>query len=66
MLADSAISSILQQYSIKQNGNQQLCICGDLAYPLRPQLQTLISNPQLNSQQAAYSTVMSKGRVGTE
>ena len=40
MLADSAILPLLQQYSINQNGNQ-LCIYGDLAYPLRAQLQTL-------------------------
>ena len=33
ILADSAILPLLQQYSINQNGNQ-LCLCGDLAYPL--------------------------------
>ena len=33
MLADSAILPLSQQYSINQNGNQ-LCLYGDLAYPL--------------------------------
>ena len=65
MLADSAILPLLQQYSINQNGNQ-LCIYGDLAYPSRPQLQTSFSNPQLNPQQSACNTAMSKARVGVE
>ena len=65
MLADSAILPLLQQYSVNQNGNQ-LCIYGDLAYPLWPQLQTPFINPQLNPQQAAYNTAMSKARVGVE
>ena len=49
MLADSAILPLLQQYSVNQIGNQ-LCIYGNLTYPLRPQLQTSFSNPQLNPQ----------------
>ena len=65
MLADSAILPLLEQYSINQNGNQ-LCIYEGLDYSLRPQLQTPFSNPQLNPQQAAYNTVMSKARVGVE
>ena len=65
MLADSAILPILEQYSFNPNGNQ-LCICGDLAYLRQPQLQTPFSNPQLNPQQAAYNTVMSKPRGGVE
>ena len=64
-LVDSAILPLLQQYSINQDGNQ-LCIYGDLAYPLRPQLQTPFSNPQLNPQKAACNTAMSKARVGVE
>ena len=62
MLADFAILPLLEQHSINENGNQ-FCIYGDLAYPLRPQLQTPFSNPQLNPQQAAYNTAMSKARV---
>ena len=65
MLADSAILPLLEQYSINQNGNQ-LCIYEGLDYSLRPQLPTPFSNPQLNPQQAAYNTVMSKARVGVE
>ena len=65
MLADSAILPLLHQYSINQNGNQ-LCIYGDLVYPLRPQLQTLFSNLQLHPQQAACNTAMGKIRVGVE
>ena len=65
MLADSATLLLLEQYSINQNGNR-LCIYGDLAYPPRSQLQTPFNNPQLNPQQAAYNTAMSKARVGVE
>ena len=65
ILADSAILPLLQQYSINQNGNQSR-IYGNLAYPLRPQLQTPISNPLVNPQQAAYDTVMSEAKVGVE
>ena len=65
MLADSAILLLLQQYSINQNGNR-LCIYGELAHPLRPKLQTPFNNPQLNPQQAAYNTALSKARVGVE
>ena len=65
MLANSAILPLLQQYSVNQNGNQ-LSIYEDLTYPLRPQLQAPFSNPQLNPQQAAYNTAMSKARAGVE
>ena len=65
ILAYSAISSLLQEYSVNQNGNQ-LSIYGDLTYPLRPQLQAPFNNPQLNPQQAAYNTAMSKARAGVE
>ena len=65
MLADSAILPLLQQHSINENGNQ-LCIYGDLVYPLRPQLQTPFSNPQLNPRQATYNSTMSKARGGVE
>ena len=43
-----------------------MCIYGDLAYPLRPQLQSPFNNPQLNPQQAVYNTSTSKARVGAE
>ena len=43
-----------------------MCIYGDLFYPIRPQLLTPFSNPQLNPQQAAYKTGLSKVRVGVE
>ena len=64
-LANYAISPLLQEYSVNQNGNQ-LSIYGDLTYPLRPQLQAPFSNPQLNPQQAPYNTAMSKARAGVE
>ena len=65
MLANSAILPLSQQYSVNQNGNQ-LSFYGDLTYPLRPQLQAPFSNPQLNPQEAAYNTAMSKARAGFE
>ena len=65
MLADSAILPLLQQFFINQN-EATLCVYGDLAYPLRLQLQTPFRNAQVNPQQTAYNTRMSKARIGVE
>ena len=65
MLADSAVYQQLQQFSYAPNGTP-LCIYGDLAYPLRPQLQAPFKNAQLNPQQRAYNKAMSKARIGVE
>ena len=63
MLADSAILPLLQQYSVNQIGNQ-LCLYGDLAYPPRPQLQTSLSNPQLNPQKLHITLSLVKQELG--
>ena len=65
MLADSGIYQQIQQICHAPNGSP-LCIYGDLAYPLRPQLQAPFRNARLNQQQAAYNTAMSKVRIGVE
>ena len=65
MLADSDIYPQLQQFARNAQGDF-MCIYGDLAYPLRPQLQAPFRNLHLNQQQHEYNTAMSKVRIGVE
>ena len=65
MLRDSGLYTQLQNHAQDQNG-RDLCIYGDLAYPLRPQLQVTFRNAVLNQQQQPYNTAMSKVRIGVE
>ena len=43
-----------------------MCIYGDLAYPLRPQLQSPFRNVRPTVVQTAYNRAMSKVRIGVE
>ena len=65
MLRDSGLYIGLQQHSYDQNGNL-MCIYGDLAYPLRPQLQSPFRNVRPTVVQTAYNRAMSKVRIGVE
>ena len=65
MLAQSGFYAQLQQYSYDTNG-RPLCIYGDTAYPLRPQLQAPFQNANLTPQQEAFNTSMSKVRTSVE
>jgi len=65
MLADSQLLLKLQQHSIGING-QILCIYGDPAYPLRPQLQAPFQNVVLTQQQKDYNKSTSKVRTSVE
>ena len=65
MLAQSQIYPLLQQYCVDTNG-RPLCIYGDPAYPLRPQLQAPFRNVILNQNQKDYNTSMSQVRSAVE
>lgn len=65
VLAQSQIYPQLQQNSIDTNG-RTLCIYGDPAYPLRPQLQAPFRNAILTQQQKDYNYSMSQVRSSVE
>ena len=65
MLAMSQLLGRLQQYSVNQNGGI-MCIYGDPAYPLRPQLQAPFKGVAITPQQIAWNKSMSQSRVAVE
>ena len=65
MLAVSNILPQLQQLC-NRSGDIPLCIYGDLAYPLRPQLITPFRQLNMTNDQRAFNTAMSKVRIGVE
>ena len=65
MLAMSQLLTSLQCYSINTNGGI-LCIYGDPAYPLRPQLQCPFKGAAITPQQREWNKTMSEVRVSVE
>ena len=65
MLASSGLLPSLTQHARDQNGNI-LCIYGDPAYPLRPQLQTAYKGANLTQLQKDYNKAMNATRVSVE
>ena len=65
MLTMSNLYNQLVQYSRKVNG-ETLCIYGDPAYPLRPQLQAPFKNQNLTPQQDDFNKSMSAVRTSVE
>ena len=65
MLMMSGLLNQLQQYSYNPRGDM-LCIYGDPAYPLRPQLQAPFKGVRLTPDQEAWNYAMSKVRVEVE
>ena len=65
MLRMSGLLNQLHQYSYKWHGDI-LCIYGDPAYPLRPQLQGPFKGARLTLDEEAWNTSMSKVRVKVE
>lgn len=65
MLADSGLLNDLQRFAISPTG-QTMCIYGDPAYPLRPQLQTPFRYGIITPQMTAYNAAMSSVRVAVE
>jgi len=65
MLAESGLYSCLQQHALSPT-NQQMCIYGDLGYPLRIQLQTPFRQPGLTPQMQQYNQSMGAVRTSVE
>ena len=65
MLADSGLLPQLEEHCHTPN-NMQLCIYGDMGYPLRPQLQTPFRGANITPEQNDYNNAMSKVRTAVE
>lgn len=65
MLMMSGLLTQLQQHSFNPNGDI-LCVYGDPAYPLRPQLQAPFKGARLTPDQLAWNESMSQVRVSVE
>ena len=65
MLARSGLQQMVMRYSISREGSI-LCIYGDPAYPLRPQLQTPFWSAQINPLENEWNKVGSSVRVSVE
>ena len=65
MLARSGLRQMFERYSIARDGSI-LCIHGDPAYPLRPQLQRPFQSAQITPLQNEWNKAMSSVRVSVE
>ena len=65
MLARSRLLQVLEHYSITQD-RSILCIYGDPAYPLRPQLQRPFLSAQITPLQNEWNKAMSSVRVSVK
>ena len=65
MLADSGLLPQLEEHCHTPN-NMQLCIYGDMGYPVRPQLQTPFRGVNITPEQNDYNNAMSKVRTAVE
>ena len=65
MLGMSNLLPQLQQRSIDTNGNP-MCIYGDPAYPIRPQLLSPFPRANITPDQLAWNQTMSRVRVSVE
>ena len=65
ILAKSGLLQMLECYSVARHGST-LCIYGDPAYPLRPQLQRTFRSAQITNVQNEWNKAMSSVRVSVE
>ena len=65
MLARSGLLPLLTQHARAPNGSP-LCIYGDPAYPLRPQLQTAFKGAHVTQLQSQWNQAMNATRVSVE
>ena len=65
MLRESGLLHLLEEHSVSQDG-EIMCIYGDPAYPLKPQLQAPFRNANLTEQQQLWNQRMSSVRVSVE
>ena len=65
MLANSNFITALEHNAVSPTG-QQMCIYGDLAYPLRVNLMALFRGTALTAQMEAFNDSMSNVRTSVE
>ena len=65
MLRESGFLQLLEEHSFAPNGDI-MCIYGDPAYPLRPQLQAPFRKAALTEEQQTWNQRMSSVRVSVE
>ena len=65
MLRESGLLPLLEQYSVSPAG-EIMCIYGDPAYPLRPQLQAPFKGANVTGDQQLWKSRMSSVRVSVE
>ena len=64
LLSESKVLHYLQ--TLNQGETEPLCLYGDPAYPLRPELQAPFKGSSLTSQQALFNKQMSMSRITVE
>ena len=65
MLVESGLVANLEEYAVSETG-QPMCVYGDPAYPLRPQLQAPFRGAVLTDDMKRFNTAMSSVRVSVE
>ena len=65
MLVESGLLANLEEYAVSETG-QPMCVYGDPAYPLRPQLQAPFRGAVLTDDMKRFNTAMSSVRVSVE
>ena len=65
MLRESGLLELLEKYSVSPEG-RIMCIYGDPAYPIRPQLQAPFRQAYLTEEQQTWNQRMSTVRVSVE
>ena len=65
MLANSNFITALEHNAVSPTG-QQMCVYGDLAYPLRVNLMALFRGTALTAQMEAFNDSMSNVRTSVE
>ena len=65
ILRESGLLHLLEEHSISEAGDV-MCIYGDTAYPLRPQLQAPFKGAQLTANEHLWNSRMSSCRVSVE
>ena len=65
MLVESGLLANLEEHTVSETGHP-MCVYGDPAYPLRPQLQALFRGAVLTDDIKRFNTAMSSVRVSVE
>ena len=65
MLVESGLLANLEEHGVSET-EQPMCVYGDPAYPLRPQLQAPFRGAVLTDDMKRFNTVMSSVRVSVE